>query len=485
MVEEKVKVKRQKAKIRKSICLFCSLGCGVAFRAEDENIIAIDYDKENPVNKGSLCPRGHYNLDLINHPQRLTEPHIGNRKASWDEALDFAKNELKKFKPESIGIIISSLSSNEDAYLGAKLAKSLGTNNITTFQEEADHEAYKGNRWDVPLASSSKVEKIGESEALLIIGDILTRSPVLSKRINQVKYGKRGNQIIVIDPNATHTSWFATTHLRNKPGTEALLTAALLKIISEENKRGAIDLDLKKVSETAGIPAEVIIKTAKAFDMAPSGTIIFAPSENKERNDLIQYFIKLISTVSLNKNFITFYGYGNVLGTNTILDALVPNRARYKDVIGKKAVLMFGGDIALSPGSEFLAVSSFFMPDNIHQNMVIFPLSSHIERKGSVTFAGNRKENFTPLAHKIGSRSGLEIMAALMGQKMEFDDILDQTKDVLMKGAPKEKADLKEKISEAQMIKGKEFSPIENITHFGDNNLVKKFFWYKVNNKNG
>jgi formylmethanofuran dehydrogenase subunit B len=462
---------------RKSVCLFCSLGCGTAFRADGDRITAIDYDKENPVNRGSLCPRGHYNLELINHPNRLTEPRIGKKKVSWDEAISFAKRELKKFDPGDIGIALSSIASNEDAYVAAKMADALGFKNISAAGDTSDIEAYQGNRWSAGVAPYQTIEKIGNSQALLIIGDVLTRSPVMSKRINQVKYGKRGNQIIVIDPNLTHTSWFATTHLKNKPGTEAVLIAAMLKVISEDNKRGIIDIDMQKTSKTVGIPAEVIMNAARSFDRAESGTVIFVPGKNKERNDLVQYFIKVISSYSLNKKHITFYSYANTLGVNTILDSMMEGR-----ISGGKAKAMISLGEEVLPGSEFNIRSCFFAPEDIDDKTVLLPLASHMERKGSVTLAGNRTESFRPLAHKVGGKSNLEIMALLMDQKIEFDEVLEETNKVLIKGIKEEKVDLKQKISEAQSIVPKEQAAIENITHFGNNSLVKNFFWYRVNN---
>jgi len=467
---------------RKTICLFCSLGCGVAFKTSVDQVTAIDYDKENPINKGSLCPRGYYNLELINHPQRLTEPQIGKKKVSWDEALAFAKNELKKYAPSSIGISVSSIASNEDAYMAGKMANAIGTRNISAADDPADIEAYQGNKWSVEGAKQENVERIGDSSALLIIGDVLTRSAVLSKRINQVKYGKRGNQVIVIDPNVTHTSWFATTHLKNMPGTEAVLMAAILKVITEENNKGKIDIDLQKVSQTVGIPAEAIMRAAKAFDGAESGTIIFAPSKNIQRNDLVQYFIKAASSFSINKKHITFYSFGNSLGVNAIIDSMVEDRETNNEDV--KAMISLGGDAAAS-GIKFAVRSSFFAPDKIDENTVLLPLASHMEGKGSVTLSGGRKENFRSLAHKVGGMSDLEIIASLMDNKVDFNEILEETDKILAKGIKQEKVDLKQKISEAQDITAKGSALPENITHFGDNGLVKRFFWYRVNNKNG
>jgi NADH:ubiquinone oxidoreductase subunit F (NADH-binding) len=108
-----------------------------------------------------------------------------------------------------------------------------------------------------------------------------------------------------------------------------------------------------------------------------------------------------------------------------------------------------------------------------------------MERKGSVTLAGGRKENFRPLAHKVGGRSDLEIIASLMDMKVEFNEILEETSGILSKGIKEEKVDLMQKVLEAQDITAKGSALPENITHFGDNSLVKRFFWYRVNNKNG
>lgn len=464
---------------RKTVCLFCSLGCGVAFRTSAGQITAIDYDRENPVNLGSLCPRGYYNFELLNHPQRLTQPQIGKKKVSWDEAILFARKELKKFAPSSTGMVISSLASNEDAYAACLMANSLGIKNISSGGDPSDDEAFEGSRWSVEGAFSENIEAIGDRDALLIIGDILTRSPVLSKRINKVKYGKRGNQIIVIDPNESHTSWFATTHLKNKPGTEALLMAAILNIIAEENKRGGVDIDLQKASQITGVPAGAIIQAAKAFDASESGTIIFAPEKNIQRNDLVQYFARVASSYSINKKHITFYGFGNALGINSIISEMIEKRERKFTAV--KALISFGDGSQL-PHADFNVWSGFFMPDRYEENTVLLPLASHMERKGNVIMSGGRTVNFKPIAHKVGGRSGLEIITSLLDVKMGFDDVLEKAGKILAKGIKEEKVDLKQKISEARDITAKPFASSENITHFGSNELVKRFFWYRVNN---
>jgi NADH dehydrogenase/NADH:ubiquinone oxidoreductase subunit G len=470
----------------RSTCLFCSLGCGVAFKTSGDHIIETDFDRENPINKGSLCPRGFYNIELLNHPKRLTCPSISGKKASWYEALSYSRKKIKEHDPESIAILLSSNSTNEDAYMAAKMAKEIGTNNISAAGTLYDLDAYEGSKLEAKGASLANPEKLGEYDALIIIGDILTRSPVLSKRINQVKYSKRGNHIIVMDPNITHTSWFSTIHLKNNPGTEAILLAGILKVISEENKRGTVDIDLEKVSKLTGVPVETIVRAAKSFDSAESGAIIFVPGGNKERNDLIEYLVRKTSARSMNKNHITFYNYGNVLGVNMVLDSMVSDHLQYSDIVKKiengkiKALINFGDEDDFSGKHIPFILNARLFDGGKHS--VLLPLITQMERKGTVTLAGNRTESLKPLAHKVGGRSALQITALLMDFKTGFDEILEETSKIIQKGQKQIKTDLDEMISKAMKIPHREVSVQEDITHFGNNNLVQNFFWFRVNN---
>jgi len=499
MVNENPKSENRNPKIKKSICLFCSMGCGVAFRTAGEHVTAIDYDKENPTNHGSLCPRGHYNFELLNHPARLTEPRIGQKKISWGEALPFLSRKLKESSPDSIGIFVSSIASNEDAYMAAKLAQALGTKNISAAGNRADQEAYQGSRGEAEGAKLVKIEEIEKDDALLIIGDILTQAPCLSKNVNKVKYGKRGNQILVVDPNQTHTTWFATTHLKNNPDTEPLLLAAMIKVLAEKHKKGKLDIDLEKAAKAIGVSQEAIIKAAQDFDAAPSGTIIFVPRKENEGNELVGYLIKVLAGLSAGKKFITFYGFGNTLGVNIILDRMMGGHTSYAELLKKiengeiKSLLMLGEDIAASQPElekkvrqlDLVGMSSCFSTPLVDETLLLLPLASHLESAAGYVLADGRNENVEPVAPQVGARSNVEIIAGLLENKMDAGKVTQETKQMVEKGVPQEKVDLKQKLAEAQRIKAKESLPELNITHFGNNRLAKRFFWYKVNNKIG
>ncbi len=485
-------------KLKKSICLFCSLGCGVCFRVDGERVTQIDYDGDNPVNNGSLCPRGHYNLELIEHPGRLSDPMIGSRKASWEEAMANIRSKIKDADPSTIGILLSGMASNEEALLAGKLARALGIKNIASAGDPSDLEAYEGTKLETPVCSLGKVGEIDSVEALLIVGDILTRSPVLSQRINRVKYGKRGNKIIVIDPNRSHTSWFATNHLKPRPGCEAALLAGMIKVISEENGKGPVDLELEQVAEITGIPSSSIIGAAREFNCAASGFVLFAPSAGKSRNDLIKYLTRVICDLSPNKKQAAFYSFGNTLGVNVILDRTVEARTsfpEFKEKIKSGEIMnlillgdnVFAGDPDIEKKLErmnLLAFSSIF-PQKIYQNaQITLPLASHLEAGGSFKLADGRVETIEPVVGKAGRRSNSDIITSLLNFNDEDREKLKaEAYELAGKGPLMQKANPAEKIAESLESSPKEEYPIENITHFGNNDLVRNFFWFRANNR--
>lgn len=484
---------------RKSICLFCSLGCGMAFRMDGEQVKEMGYDKENPICHGALCARGYYNLELLNHPQRLTVPQIGSRSVSWNEALALVSSRLKAVDPATVGIVVSALASNEEAYLAAKLAKTLGVKNISAGGAPADLEAYQGWRWEVPKASFGKVEGIDSAECLLLVGDILTRSPVLSQRVNRVKYGKRGNKIMVIDPNQSHTSWFATTHLRIKPGTEALVLAAFVKIIADTRKVSSPKIDLEKICQLTGIAQEAMIKAAKEFDAATSGYVIFVPSATKQRNDLIAHLSKVLTALSDNKKYLSFYAYGNNLGVNLILDQMLERRPDYREIMKKiekgqiKNLLLLGENIFSDDEMgeqkirqvEFVALASHFPVQPLSPTTLLLPLASYLEEEGSYLLADGRREEHKAIVSPVGARSNFAIIAELLNLKVneEREKIRTQVEEMLAKGMPREKADLPTKLLDVADILPQSDYPAEEVFHFGDNRWVKKFFWYRVNSE--
>lgn len=133
-------------------CPYCSVSCGVVMYSREEQgkqkIIHIEGDPDNPVNKGTLCPKGAGLLDMVHSPNRLTHPQVREagskewKQISWDEALDRVARHMKKDRDANFiatnkdgvtvnrwntsSLFVSSTVSNESGYLAIKMARGLG-----------------------------------------------------------------------------------------------------------------------------------------------------------------------------------------------------------------------------------------------------------------------------------------------------------------------------------------------------------------------
>jgi len=149
------------AKVSHSICPYCSVSCGMliyklgdASKNVKERVIHVEGDPDNPVSRGSLCPKGAGVLDMINSPARLKYPEVREpgskswKRISWDEALDRIAKHMKADRDANFqttnaagttvnrwtttGFLICSSSSNESSYLTIKVARGLGMVGIDT-----------------------------------------------------------------------------------------------------------------------------------------------------------------------------------------------------------------------------------------------------------------------------------------------------------------------------------------------------------------
>jgi formate dehydrogenase major subunit len=59
-------------RVVKSVCPYCAVGCGQSVYVKDERVVQIEGDKDSPVSRGRLCPRGSSSLSLVTSPSRVT-----------------------------------------------------------------------------------------------------------------------------------------------------------------------------------------------------------------------------------------------------------------------------------------------------------------------------------------------------------------------------------------------------------------------------
>ena len=117
-------------------------------KGEKADIFHIEGDVDNPVNRGTLCPKGAGLLDFVHSPNRLQFPEIREpgskewKRVSWDEAMDRLVKLMKADRDANFqstnadgkpvnrwlttGMLCASASSNEAGYITHKAMRSLG-----------------------------------------------------------------------------------------------------------------------------------------------------------------------------------------------------------------------------------------------------------------------------------------------------------------------------------------------------------------------
>ncbi len=136
------------AKMFKSVCPYCAVGCGQRVYVKDGKVIDIEGDYDSPISGGCLCPKGSasYQLD-INKRRVTTVKYRAPYATDWeDKPLDWAMERIAQRvyetreatfretndegKPINNTTAIASLGGatldNEENYLITKLLHSIG-----------------------------------------------------------------------------------------------------------------------------------------------------------------------------------------------------------------------------------------------------------------------------------------------------------------------------------------------------------------------
>ena len=72
--ESRNKVSRiRDAKVVKSVCPYCAVGCGLNVYVKDGKVIDIEGNPDSPINHGTLCPKGSATFQYTVNPSRLTQ----------------------------------------------------------------------------------------------------------------------------------------------------------------------------------------------------------------------------------------------------------------------------------------------------------------------------------------------------------------------------------------------------------------------------
>ena len=176
-------------------CTHCGDGCkttlGVRRSDTGMEIVRGDNRDKSGINGDFLCIKGRYAFDFANHEDRLTQPLVRRNgklaPATWEEAFALVGRRFKEIRDrdggQAIGVIGSTRTTNEEAYLLQKFARTvLGTNNID-HHRTADLPGFAAAIHGKPNSTAS-MRDVYDAPAILLIGnDPTEQHPLLAWQI--------------------------------------------------------------------------------------------------------------------------------------------------------------------------------------------------------------------------------------------------------------------------------------------------------------
>jgi anaerobic selenocysteine-containing dehydrogenase len=84
--------------------------CGMLVEVQDQRLVGVRGDPDNPDSRGFLCVRGQASREVFDNPARLLHPLLRDRRdqpfrrATWDEALDRIARAIADQPPQATAI---------------------------------------------------------------------------------------------------------------------------------------------------------------------------------------------------------------------------------------------------------------------------------------------------------------------------------------------------------------------------------------------
>ncbi|MDD9270448.1 molybdopterin oxidoreductase family protein [Paenibacillus sp. GCM10023248] len=326
-------------------CPFCSVQCKMQVIEEVAAAGSVPsysvVPKPNQASEGRLCIKGMNAYQHALTAERILHPmmKIDGKfvQVTWADAYAHIVRNFHNLRDQygqhSVGVYGGGSLTNESAYLLGKFARvALQTKYID----------YNG-RFCMSAAASAGVKVFGidrgltnqlsdieMAECLLLAGtNIAECQPTLMPYLTRAK--EKGAFLIAIDPRETGTTRIADLHLRVKPGMDATLANGMLKVLLEEGlvdqhfvdhrtngfselKTHLESLDMKEISELAGVPETLIRQAALAYGRAATGMVFTARGVEQQTDGhmAVRNFLNLVLlTGKIGK---PGCGYGAVTG---------------------------------------------------------------------------------------------------------------------------------------------------------------------------
>ncbi len=428
---------------QKTICVGCSIGCGIQVVSRNGQVIRIEGDWDAPINTGILCKTGRF-APLADDRQRLTTPLVRKdgvlKPVSWEEALAAASARLQP--ADQVAALASTRQSAETLHLFKHLfADGLNSSMVTSLEEgsatslpsqlaASKGKAFEGTLKDVECANS-----------FMIFGaDLINQHEVagfFTRRLMQ-----NGAPLVIVDTGENPLNNLANCVLTPQAGKELDLLTGLTAAIARlgQNKAefaGEPIAVMNAAAESTGVSTDLLLEAGFKFASQAQPVIIYDAAQ-------VQYLDVLSALVKLAE--ISGAKLVSPKGGANSLAAAQYGLDKPFQLNGHKAAYIVLGDenpserlVKTLEKVPFLVVQASHASKLTAAADVVLPVTSWLEQDGHYLNADGhlqQAEKSLPVSGK-DVRTNAEALTSL-AQQLNFSNAGDWKTELLQRPSPVE-----------------------------------------------
>lgn len=430
-----------------SVCVGCSLGCGVDILTRDNRIVRIEGDWEAGVNDGVICKAGRFD-PLFDKRERIHTPLVRRDgklvAATWDEALAAVANGLKPLagkNSDGVAALASTRLPVEDLYLFKKIfADSFKSDMVTSLEEGAYTASVTRVFNELGKPFEGKLSALDNADCVITVAFDLAKSHEVAGFFVKRNLAA-GSKLVVIDNESQSIEELASAALiaKGEAYVEMLngLTAAIVELGTAKAKSGVEAEALSVAVKKTGIPAEEFRSAARLISAAQQPVLVYGKKLAGASGEALKALLELArvsgALTDQASGVISPKGKANSLGAAQLgLDKAFT-------VNGHKAAYIALGDdepsqkLTQSLGKvPFVVVQASYASQLTANASVVLPVTNWSEQEGHfLSFDGTLQKAVKAVDAAEGIRSNravLEDLAAGLNIKTDGmnwkDDIL-------------------------------------------------------------
>jgi len=407
-----------------SLCVGCSVGCGVTLYTRDNRLVRVLGDWDAPVNGGVLCKVGRF-LPVEEDRERITTPMVKRNgrlePTTWDEALSVLTAHLQPLAGKngdgvaalaSTRLPIEALSAFKDIFAGC-----LASEMVTSIEEGQTTAVSSSLAEEMGMPFEADLEALKAADCVMAIGVDLAESHQVAGFMVKRNL-PNGTRLILVNPNETKLDPMANVALKATTGSDLDILqgiqASLVKLGLRDGIIIQAEKELADAARATGIAADDLLAAAGILGTANQPVIVYGKGITMQG---ALPTLRQLVTISkqINAGLISIKGEANSLAAAQL------RLEKPFQLNGHQAVFVALGDDTPSQRlsqrlekAPFLAVQASYVSRLTAMADVVLPVQTWTEQEGHyLSLDGRLQKTNAALSAPEGVRSNAEALKQL------------------------------------------------------------------------